>query len=151
MSSSMVTAFHAHPGQVGGTEEAQRTSDPNVPEVSVVTTGRGGCYPWKGRQNAVGRGRDGILQHFLIETEAESNSPTYGTAKGASGHRKRPAPSGGSQDGQEDVKFPDRGAARARMSSDVDVRDAGEKACGVSFDTWYAEGLTGKEEIEVVD
>ena len=152
MSSSMVTAFHAHPEEAGGTEEKQRTSDPTAPDISADTVGHGGHYLWKCRQDAVGRGRDGVIQHFSIfETMTGSPSPTYKRKAGASGPKKRPAPSGGCQIGQESFESPDRGASRARITSETEVLAPGESACGVSFDTWYAERLTGEEELTFVD
>ena len=83
MSSSVATAFHARPEGTGGIDGAQRTGDPVTPDVSDDAMGPRGYYSWKGRRNAVGRGRDGVIQHFsMFDTEDKDVSPSHGDAGG---------------------------------------------------------------------
>ena len=106
--------------------------------------GHSGYYSWKSRCDAVGRGRDGVIQHFsMFETTDEKGGPSHGDAGGAIRTKKRPAPNGGRHKGQDGFGSLDRGASRARTTSETEVLAPGESACGVSFDTvlWNAGGI----------
>ena len=82
----------------------------------------------------------------MIEAMDEKVSPSHGNAGGANRAKQRPSPYGGRLKGQNGSESLDRGASRARASSETAALAPGESACGVLSDTvlWNAGRSTEK-------
>ena len=80
----------------------------------------------------------------MVETMVEKVSPSHGDTGGVSRTKKRPSPYGGRIKGQDGSESLDRGASRARASSETAALASGDSACGVLSDTvlWNAGGST---------